>query len=282
METKSKTNVFKLVTDRIIGELEKGFLPWKKNWVEVEIPSNIITLKPYRGTNIILLTSLGYEENYFISYNQIKEMGFEIKEGEQACPVIYWKYFVEVASKKKPELRYYSAYHISQIEDFPEDKIPVKVKRAIIPVQAFGDLFLNMPNKPEIKHEGDKPFYSTEHDCINMPLVEQFESPEMYFEYFFKVLIHATGHPDRLDRKEMMDGNDKKDQYNSTEELIAEIGAGFLMALIGLDNTALVDEDSIQGWLSKLRKDDKCFVYACIRAQKAVDFILNTDKTEEA
>lgn len=35
-----KVNVYKLVTDRIIEELEKGIIPWQKPWTSVQAPAH--------------------------------------------------------------------------------------------------------------------------------------------------------------------------------------------------------------------------------------------------
>jgi len=64
----------------------------------------------------------------------------------------------------------------------------------------------------------------------------------------------------------------------SKEELTAEIGAAFLNSHTGiLNDDTLTDSTAyIQGWLSKLRNDKKFIVEASAKAQKAVDYILNT------
>ena len=35
IERKERTNVYQMVTDRIIAELEKGRIPWEKPWTGV-------------------------------------------------------------------------------------------------------------------------------------------------------------------------------------------------------------------------------------------------------
>ena len=44
----TKTNVYQMVTDRIIAELEKGRIPWNKPWTGVRDRAfNRISKKPY-------------------------------------------------------------------------------------------------------------------------------------------------------------------------------------------------------------------------------------------
>lgn len=53
-------NVYQMVTDRIIAELEKGIIPWKKNWSGSNKGAfNRISKKPYSLMNQILLGKSG-------------------------------------------------------------------------------------------------------------------------------------------------------------------------------------------------------------------------------
>ena len=48
--------IYQDVTDRIIAELEKGAAPWIKPWqADNTADRNIVSGKPYRGINRILL-----------------------------------------------------------------------------------------------------------------------------------------------------------------------------------------------------------------------------------
>ena len=56
----TKANVYEMVTDRIIAELEKGNIPWKHPWTGVRSGAyNRITKKPYSIINQILLKYSG-------------------------------------------------------------------------------------------------------------------------------------------------------------------------------------------------------------------------------
>ena len=47
----AKVNVYQMVTDRVIEQLEKGFIPWQKPWSGAGISDdgaiNYVTRKPY-------------------------------------------------------------------------------------------------------------------------------------------------------------------------------------------------------------------------------------------
>ncbi|MBK7764557.1 MAG: DUF1738 domain-containing protein [Bacteroidetes bacterium] len=61
-----------LVTNRIIELLEAGVIPWQKPWTEKGIPQNCISQRPYRGINSLLLNSLSYDHNLFLTWKQMQ------------------------------------------------------------------------------------------------------------------------------------------------------------------------------------------------------------------
>ncbi len=72
-----------------------------------------------------------------------------------------------------------------------------------------------------------------------MPHLSQFRDADSYFAALFHELVHATGHPRRLDRFSHEEGN-PLERY-SFEELVAEFGAAFLGALCGIRTPELDD-----------------------------------------
>lgn len=290
METKTaiKKDVYQIITDRIIAQLEKGVVPWKKNWKKEGMPTNLITLKPYRGINILLLSSLGFSRNYFLTFNQLKQLGGTLKHGERSTPVCYWKYSdaeqeqdnnIEIGAKKKVVMRYYIVYNIEQCEGIPEDMIPVRAE--VNPIVSCESIAGQMPDKPDIQHKGNMPFYSPASDVINMPPIQYFDDAEAYYETLFHELIHSVGHIKRLGSKEIHDAESKSQEPYSVEELIAEIGACFLKSIAGIEGKHYENSMAyIHGWLNRLKNNQTFIVYASTMAQQRVDFILNTHKNE--
>jgi antirestriction protein ArdC len=70
-DTTVKHDVYAIITNRIIEQLEKGTVPWQKPWRDAGEQQNLISKKPYRGFNVLLLSSLGYTRNYFLTFKQI-------------------------------------------------------------------------------------------------------------------------------------------------------------------------------------------------------------------
>lgn len=89
-------------------------------------------------------------------------------------------------------------------------------------------------------------------------------------------LVHSTGHASRLNRFEE-DGCTHKfgSKSYANEELVAELGAGFLSAEAGIFQQ--VEDDTaayIASWIAKLQNDKTLIVKAAGKAQKACDYIL--------
>jgi antirestriction protein ArdC len=287
-------DVYQVITDRIVGLLEKGVVPWQKPWQGGEqMPRNLVSGHEYRGVNVFLLHAMSYALPYWLTYNQARELGGHVKKGERACPVVFWKRLQveapgEPGGKKiVPLLRYYSVFNVAQCEDIPPDKIPVQNggKREHCPIQAAESIVAAMPKKPEIKHGGGRACYSPGLDCVTMPLPETFRSGQDYYSVLFHELTHSTGHESRLNRKGVAGADGEWSAFGSTpyarEELVAEMGAAFLSGHAGivertLDNSAAY----LQSWLARLKEDARLIVQAAAAAQKAADFVVGKQFAE--
>lgn len=284
-QTTIKRDVYKIVTDRIIEKLEKGVVPWKQPWHDAGLPQNLVTARAYRGINVMLLASLGYEKNYFLTSKQLKELGASIKDGEKPSIVVYWKWLEpkeeDENKKQKPFLRYYTVFNIAQCEGIPEKIIPEPLRQAN-PIPACERAVNEMQNKPKILHKENRAYYNPLLDLVNMPAARNFESDESYYATLFHELIHSTGHLSRLNRKGLLEMSEQGADAYSFEELVAEIGACYLESHTGIAPNQMEQNAAyINSWLKKLKSDKKFIVQASAFAQKATDYILNIQNVEK-
>src|SRR5580698_7636205 len=97
------TQAYERITGQIIALLEQGTVPWQKSWkASTGLPRNMISNKPYRGINVLLLLAMNYESPYWLTFRQAKQLGGKVKKGEKSCPVVFWKRFT-VEDKKTEE-----------------------------------------------------------------------------------------------------------------------------------------------------------------------------------
>lgn len=281
-------DVYGIITERIIEQLEKGTVPWQKPWTSAGIPKNLISGKAYRGVNIIMLASLGFEQNSFLTFKQIQEIGAKVKKDEKGFPVVYWNITEQeqaepegesAEAKKSYTLRYYTVFNIAQCENIPDNLL--EQARIVESNSACEDILTGMQDMPVIRHKENKAFYNPVDDYINMPKQKSFTSNDAYYATLFHELVHSTGHHSRLGRDTLIQMSEFGWDMYSQEELVAEIGACFLQCLTGITSQFENNTAYIQGWLWKL-KNDRRFIYtAASAAQKAVDHILNVQSEQD-
>lgn len=275
-------DVYSLINERIIEQLEKGTAPWRKPWTDNGMPQNIITKKPYRGLNLMLLAMAGYEQNYFITFKQLKAIGGKVKKDEKGHPVIFWKNAEQAPEGetdrsekgKPPVLRYYTVFNISQCENIPDSHMPPPFREAR-DIPTCEEIVKNMPSCPPIKHKEQKAYYNPLEDFVNMPKKGSFKSDESYYCTLFHELVHSTGHHSRLNRMALVQMSEFGGEEYSHEELVAEIGTCYLQSFVDIQSEFTQSTAYIHGWLQRLRNDKRFIFSAANQAQKAVDYILN-------
>ena len=280
----AQEKIYKMVTDRIIEQLENGVIPWRQPWKETEGPKNIVSKKAYRGMNYFLLAHMADE--WYLTFNQAKQLGGRIKKGASALPVIFWKMLqVEDAKsgeiKTVPFLRYYNVFALSDTEGIECPKKEDIGLREFSPIYEAQRIIGDMPNQPTIQHGGNRAVYRPSSDTVTLPVPESFSSAEEYYCTAFHELVHSTGHKSRLHRDELVTDARFGSHAYSKEELTAEMGAAFLsghagFAHVTLDNSAAY----IRGWLNRLRNDHKLLIQAAGKAQKAADYIIGEYQEE--
>lgn len=291
------TDVYTIVTERIIAQLESGVASWRKMWRGGDTPRNLISKKPYRGVNLLLLGSTAFTSPYWLTFNQVQQRGGRVRKGAKSELVIFWKIFSDAqgenaegsgdgrTSKRPPMLRYYRVFNVEQTEGL-EKHIPVQntEQETFAPIESAARIIERMPLAPPIRHDEPRAFYSPVRDYVNMPKPEAFDSPTDYYAVAFHELTHATGHETRLNRAGVA-GSSALAPFGSPdysrEELVAELGSAFLCAEAGINNTLENSAAYLQGWLDVLKADSRLIVTAASAAQRAADFILNRHTSQD-
>lgn len=281
-------DVYALVTNKIIEFLEAGTIPWRKPWHDAGIPRNLISKRPYRGINVVLLNALPYKHNLFLTWKQIKTLGASVLRGEKGSIVVFNK-----VMEKKIEtdgttgvqiqsiMRYYKVFNVAQCKDIPPGLIAASEHTNIVPLESCARIVAGMHDCPLIHHEGYDAYYEPVQDYINIPEISSFDSYMDYYSTLFHELIHSTGHQKRVGRKELYETPHFGSEKYSMEELVAEMGSCYLKSHSGIPIETLTNSAAyIQGWLQVFKGDNRFVIYAASKAQQAVEFILNTLQEE--
>lgn len=304
-------NIYELVTDRILGLLQQGVVPWKKPWTasgRSACPVNLISGRPYRGVNIFLLIAQGFASPYWLTFRQARDRGGHVRRGQHGTPIVFWRVEDQKAleesdgdesstERRRILLRYYTVFNVEQCDGIEIPASDDETGPSFDPIPACEAVYANMPNPPELRHGGERAFYRRSSDLVQLPVPEAFSRPEHYYSTQFHELAHATGHPSRLNRfaEEDNPGIFGSPAY-AREELVAEMTAAMICGVRGIapvkveavtgdGKEDLILESSaayLRHWMDVLKADTRAVVIAAARAQKAADYILGRQQQEEA
>jgi len=273
---KQRIDAYQVITDKIIAALEAGTRPWEKSWATtggLPLRHNGV---PYQGINVWLLgMSPANVGRHWFTYKQAEALGAQVCKGEKGSQIIFFKPLKikdkESGEEKKiPLIKIYNVFNQSQIDGLPAKFDAPVVEQNAEERDAAAQAFFDAVGFAT-KHGGDLAFYIPSQDYVQMPKFETFESGEAYYATLAHEYVHMTGHESRLDRN-LKNSNGTRDY--AKEELIAEMGAAFVMGGLGLSAEPREDHASyLASWLEVLKADNKAIVRAGSAAQKAADFI---------
>ncbi|TFF36177.1 ArdC family protein [Mucilaginibacter psychrotolerans] len=291
-----KLNVYQMVTNTIIEQLEQGVIPWEKSWAStalnyaMDLPLNGTTEKYYRGINIILLWCSSIKNKFPIQewagLRQWNKDDEQVRAGEKGTMIVYYDTFQKEEDgevKKIPFLKYSYVFNRSQLESFEpaeQEAKPLKKKTKGTKFEPIAEIDTFLENTKAVieKYDGT-PCYNPVSDKILMPFPENFHgtktatATENYYSTHLHELIHWSGKEGRCDRKF---GKKFGDEKYATEELVAEFGAAFLCTGFGLPTVEKGDHSGyISHWLKVLKEDSRIVATAANEASKAVDYLNN-------
>jgi antirestriction protein ArdC len=285
-----RSDVYERVTNQIVSELEKGVRPWMQPWsdehaaVRITRPLRANGI-PYRGINVVMLWSeavaKGYASPVWMTFKQAQELDAYVRKGEHGSLVVYASSVTRTArddntgeesEREIPFMKGYTVFNVEQIEGLPAQYY-AKPEPRIDPVQriAHAEAFAAATGAA-ISHGGTMAYYTVTADRVQMPPFETFRDAVSYYATLIHELTHWTRHPSRLDR----DLGRKRwgDEGYAMEELVAELGAAFLCADLGLAPEQRDDHAAyIASWLKVLRDDKRAVFTAASHAQRAADYL---------
>ena len=286
-------DLYQTITDQVLAMLAAGVAPWRSpilGRTSAGQPKNLNTGKPYRGINTFLLAftayAKGYESSYWLTFNQVKERGGNIRKGEHSSMVVFWKQY-ETKDKQTgekvrvPVLRYYNVFNALAQCEWSGDGVDVPDKATytpteFVPVEAAEQIIGRYTDGPSVHHGNASAFYRPCEDAIYMPDPSRFVSSEAYYATLLHEQAHGTGHSRRLDRKLDTEPRPFGSADYGKEELVAEMAAAFLCGHCGLSPVTLANQAAyLNGWMHTIKQDKKLIVASAGAAQRAADWILN-------
>jgi antirestriction protein ArdC len=280
-----KPSIFERITQQIAEAIAKGaddyVMPWHRMSSDLSAPVNATSCRPYRGLNILTLwissEASGYRTGQWATYRQWSSLGAQVRKGEQGTPIFFWE------RRHRPDdhddnggdnqqraafiAKAFTVFNAEQVSGYcpaPVPELPEteRLQRAETFIQATG---------ATIEHGGDFACYIPSSDIVRMPAFTRFKRPEAYYSVLAHELTHFTGAKHRLDRN--LDNRFGTQAY-AMEELIAELGAAFTCARLGIQTEPRSDHvPYIASWLKVLQGDPRAIFAAASKAQEAADYL---------
>ena len=290
----NKKTVVEIITQRFIDALEGGKVPWVRPW-EMWTSWSRATGNEYNGANLL---TLGGGE--YVTFKQAKEQGIKINKGAKADIIVkytdyrktiteeeYNAHIIEYAHKH-PEIieggkvkvdarsiRYYNVFNVDTCTD-AEPKHDKKQKRhewnAIEEAEQIAKGYISRESLKVIE-ASNQPCYKPGAHEIETGRKEQFTSPESYYSTLFHEMIHST--QKTLKRDKSAYAVNKK--ARAREELVAEIGAAYIMSYLGIESnfTVMNSNEYVRGWAEVLKSDPNAILWAAPKAIEAANLILD-------
>jgi antirestriction protein ArdC len=286
-----RTSLYDEIAGKILAELEAGRLPWIQPWgtaaakAPLAMPKNTATGRRYSGINVLILWGAAVQHGFpcqsWLTFLQALALGGHVRRGERGTTVVYADRFIPDDEKRRaretgedaqsiPFLKRFTVFNASQCEGLPggfaiapllpdpgliEPKVDTLIKSAGI----------------DFRIGGNRACYVPAQDYVRVPPPQAYFEPINWHRTALHELGHATGHVSRLGRD--LSGAFGSRKY-AFEELVAEIGAAFCCASLGIVPTVR-HADYIGSWLEVLREDNRAIIRAASQASKAADWLLD-------
>lgn len=281
-------NVYQMVTDRIIEQMNKGIVPWHQPWVGgAAMAISYTTRKAYSMLNQLLLGKPGE----WLTWNQIQAKNGKVKPGAKSRFCVYCQFVektdvTDTEDEKKRDgyliLKWYRVFHIDDTIGIESKCQEVMPGSNLSPIQRAEDVIAAyLQRESGLKffneEESASAFYSPARDEVVVPRLAQYQIVEEYYSTTFHEFTHSTMHEARCNRKAENAITRFGDKDYSREELVAEIGSAMLCNRIGIENERAFNNSAayIQSWLKALKNDNKMIVWAAKKAEEAARYILN-------
>lgn len=302
-EKTARKDPYEAITNKIIEAMKKGVCPWQKPWSGGTGGDYVShsTGRPYSFLNTILLMLDEKEPGEFITFNQVKAAGGRVKKGAHGTVIYFYKRLhyeidatdeqgnIELDENGQPiklernpiYLKGYNVFSLADVEGIdpkhinsdytPSDLQPIDKAEQIV------SGYYGQAGAPALNITlSGRAFYRPSSDSVTMPRLDQFTEAAEYYSTLFHESVHSTGHDSRLNRLTTNKAQKFGDENYSREELVAEIGAAFLVNHAGIDCEKAFNNSVayLQGWIKHLTNHKRDFAIACAQAEKAVRYIM--------
>lgn len=287
------SNIYQMVTDRIIEQMNAGIVPWHQPWVGgAAMAISYTTRKAYSMLNQLLLGKPGE----WLTWNQIQAKGGRVNPGAKSrfcvyCQPVQKEQLDPETGEKVSDsyllLKWYRVFHLDDTQGIeslcttvtPGDSLP-PIEQAELAIEGY------LSRESSLRFFNDQPsasaYYSPSKDEVVVPMLAQYALAEEYYSTAFHELTHSTMHETRCNRQSEASITRFGDSAYSREELVAEIGSAMICNRLGIEHEKAFKNSAayIQSWLKALKNDNRMIIWAAKKAEEAARYILGEEVSE--
>ena len=313
------------VTASILAELEKGDLPWwKPDWDRAGYsmaPVNAVSGHAYRGFNHLYLMAVAHKlsgdklDPRFMTFNQAKAKGWNVKKGEHGHPVLFFKRvlvgqngpeeakggrkggrildklnkdvdkeaFEKLFGKSEQPVEQQSGKYVWFLRSFTvfhASQIEGIPEIKLAPVD--WDVNAKLREMRESLEGQGMTFQQGGDSAFYSPRRDQLNMPpQAAFETpegYAATLAHEMGHATgHIDRLNRKTLYTPKTDVEgyAKEELVAEMASAMLCSTLGIGYDTERHASYIDHWIKAMQGDKKLAVVSAGRAAAAVDYLID-------
>ena len=275
------------ITNQIVAAIEAGAgdyqMPWSPKLCTgpaIGLPHNPVGHYAYHGINILALWASQQHNDYdtaeWATFRQWQAAGAQVRKGEKGTLTVFFKASdsspQSAESNEQEPRRHFIAkaayvFNVAQVDGFISSPSP---ELTSIERHAAAETFIKA-SKASIYHDSRQACYIPSKDEIHLPPDGAFKDAQSYYSVALHELVHWSGHASRC-------GRDLHNRFGTqayaAEELIAELGAAFLCAELGISPEPRIDHARyIESWLRILKGDKRAIFTAAAKANQAVVYL---------
>lgn len=284
---KPRHDIYQTITAELAAAIDAGAGEWRMPWHHdggtVMRPISAAG-RAYSGINRLVLwasaEARGFASGTWATYRQWTDTGAQVRRGETGTHVILWKR----QERDEPRgddgetedrgsrffARSFVVFNKCQVDgaDDAGTATPTPMAYNVAEAKAYLEGV-----GIDVQYGPLDAYYRPDLDRIFMPARDAFQSDEDLVSTLGHEIVHGTGSANRLARDTLRDYS-KERSIRAREELVAEIGASFLMADLGLAYSPRPDHAAyVASWLKALENDRRAIFRAAAAAQAATDWI---------
>ncbi|EDQ6637146.1 N-6 DNA methylase [Salmonella enterica] len=266
MQKYTPDEIAQFVAGRLLDNTGTAGLPWQEH--PAAVPEHALTGQLFTGINVLLLWQAAkrysLNSNRWLTGDDLRQAGGTVIPGQK--PVTLVRY--------RPALSLMKVINLAQCEGLPDALQPgwplppqPAANRGVI------SSLVTASGIPLVFREGTRPVYRPLHDRIELPTVNcggSGESCITYGDEMLRLLVQASGHPQRLNRFGLTVDERTDSVY---EALVTDIGTSFLAARLGLPDNRGSQHDGLPAG-NNLAADPWRLFRAADDARRAAEWLL--------